>query len=590
MHKKNLWLVIALVAVLVVVAGVAAACGSSAETTTTAAPSGPTTTAAGPTTTAAGPATTAAPAETTTTAAAAGTPVDGGTLRVRLGEPSFIDPSQVFESEGIQVDQALFDGLAYFDFKTNELKPDLATSWEVSSDGLTWTFHLRKDSTFSNGRGVVAGDFKYAWTRLSSPAIASGYQNQFSMVKGYDEMQAKENPATELTGVVAVDDYTLQVNLKSPFPDFPYLVAMAQAYPIPKEEVEKDPKAWAEMPIGNGAFKMSEPWSHNQYIKVVKRADYAGVNGVKPHIDGIDFKIYKDDPTAYLDFQAGNLDYCALPTGQYTDAVARYGKSVDGFTGDPGTQVLWGPTLGFYEVVINTQNSLFKDNPDLRQAFSLAINRQAIVDTLYDGTRQVATSCIPIGTAGYEEGAFKYAKYDVEAAKAALAKAGYPDGKGLPTIPLSFNNNADHGPIMQLVQADLKAIGVNTTLDGTDAKTYWAKARAGGDTFFIGRSGWIADYPSIDNFTYYLYYSEGGNNYSHLKSAEIDKAILDARSMIDPKAALAAMQASVRQIGDFCPDIAVMYYSHYDVTSDKVHNFVYSPLMFMDFNSCWVTQ
>ena len=552
MHKKNIWLVLALVAVLLAVVGVATACGGSDATTTTAAP--------------------------------AEKPVDGGTLRVDLGEPSFIDPSTAFESEGIQVDQAIFDGLASFDFLTNELKPDVATSWEVSPDGLAWTFKLRQDSKFHNGRGVVAGDFKYAWTRLAAPETASNYGTLLAGVKGYDELQA--GTSKELTGVVAADDYTLQVTLTSPLADFPMIAAMVNLSPVPKEEVEKDPKAYAEKPIGNGPFMMAAPWQHDQSIKVVKFPDYAGT---KPHVDGIDFKIYKDDPTAFIDFKAGNLDYCRLPTGQFKDAVAQYGKSEDGYTANPGHQVTDGPTLGIYEIVINTQNSLFKDKPDLRQALSLAINRQAIVDTLYDGTRKVATSIIPAGTVGYEEGAFKYAKYDVEAAKAALAKAGYPDGKGLPTIPLSFNNNSDHGPIMQLVQADLKAIGINTTLDGSAAKDYWKKAGDGGESFFIGRSGWIADYPAIDNFIYYLYYSKGGNNFSHVEDPAIDKAILDARSMVDPKAALAAEQAAVRLIGDYCPDIAVMYYSQYDVFSDKAHNFVFSPMHLMDFVNVWVT-
>ena len=579
MHKKNIWLVLALVAALIAVVGVATACGSGTATTTTAV--GATTTTGAPS---AETTTTAAPAETTTTAAA-NAPADGGTLRYDLGEPSFIDPSVAFESEGIQVDQAIFDSLLQFDFKTNALLPDVATSWEVSADGLTWTFHLRKDSTFSNGRGVVAGDFKYAWTRQSAPETKSNYGNLLASVKGYDELQA--GTSKELPGLVAVDDYTFQVNLKSPLPDFPLIAAMVMLSPVPKEEVEKDPKAYAEMPIGNGPFKMSEPWQHDQAIKVVKRADYAGT---MPHIDGIDFKIYKDDPTAYLDFQAGNLDYVRLPTGQFNDAAARYGKSDDGFTVNPGKQVLWGPTLGIYEIVINTQNPLFKDNPDLRQALCLAVNRQAIIDTLFDGTRQPATSIVPAGTTGYEDGAFKYGKYDVEAAKAALAKAGYPDGKGLPTIPLSFNNNADHGPIMQLVQADLKAIGINTTLDGSPAKDYWAKAGEGGPTFFIGRSGWIADYPAIDNFIFNLYSSKGGNNYSHVNVPEIDKAIDDARSMADPKAALAAEQAAVKLIGDYCPDIPVMYYSHYDLGSDKVHDMVYSPMMFMDFTTMWMSQ
>ena len=513
--------------------------------------------------------------------------VEGGTLRVHIGEPSFIDPGQAFESEGAQICQAVFDSLTQFDFITSELKPDVATSWDVNEDATVFTFHLKEGTKFHNGREVVAADFKYAWERLSNPVTASNYGTLLSMVEGYEDMQKEENPATELSGVVAIDDYTLEVTLATPFADFPMVAAMVQCSPVPKEEVEADAAAYAEKPVGNGPFMVSEPWSHNQYVKVVKFEDYTGT---QPKIDGIDFKIYKDNATALLDFKAGNVDYCQLPTGVYAASVAEYGQSEDGLTANPGHQVLDGQELGVYEILINNQNELFMDNPDLRQAISLAINREAICTTLYEGVRKPATSIIPEGVPGYVDGAFQYSRYDVEAAKAALAKAGYPDGDGLPTLKLSFNNNADHGPVMELVQADLKAIGINSELDGMAGPAYWELAGEGGADFFIGRSGWIADYPSIDNFTTFLFYSTGGNNFCHLDDPDVDKALDDARAIADDGERLAAEQASVELIGDLCPDVPVMYYHHLMVTSARVHNFVLSPMIFMDFVNCWISE
>jgi ABC-type transport system substrate-binding protein len=557
------------------IGGLLAGCGSG--TTTTTAATTATTAAAG------GATTTTAAAETTTSAAVAAA---GGTLSVDIGDPSFIDPAVAFESEGIQVDQAVFDRLCKFNFKTNDIEPSVAKSWETSSDGLTWTFHLNQGTKFHNGREVVAADFKYGWERLTDPTNKSNYQTLLGMVKGYDEMT--NSAAKELSGVVATDSYTLTVTLTSPFSVFPMICAMAQTAPVPKEEVDKDPKAYADKPIGNGPFMLSEPWNHGQYVKVVKFPDYTGT---KPNIDGIDFKIYKDDATAFIDYQAENLDWCHVPSGQYKNVAAQYGVADDGgLTINPGKQVQNGAELGIYEIVINTQHSLFKNNPSLRQALCLAVNRQAIIDALFEGIRKPATSIIPAGTPGYQDGAFQYAKYDVEAAKAALVKAGYPGGKGLPTIPLSYNNNASHESIMQLVQADLKAIGVNTTLDGSDGPAYWDKAGKGGENFFIGRSGWIADYPAIDNFIYNLYYSKGGNNYSHVQDPAIDKAITDARSMTDATASLAAEQAAVKLIGDYCPDIPIMYYSHDFVGSGTVSNLTCSPMLFLDFLDCSIKK
>jgi oligopeptide transport system substrate-binding protein len=578
MNKKSIWLALALVAVLVAVVGLVAACGGGATTTTTAGQTVTTAAPGGETTT-----TAAAGGETTTTAAAGGI-TEGGTFRWQLGEPSFIDPAVAFESEGAQVDNQLFDRLARFNYKTSELEPNVATKWEVSADGLTWTFHLRGDSKFHNGRTVVAADFKYGWERLTDPANKSNYQTLLSMVKGYDEMTA--GTAKELSGVVATDDTTLTVTLTKPFADFPLITAMVQCSPEPKEEVTKDAAAYAEKPIGNGPFMMAEPWTHNQSIKLVKYPDYVGT---KPHIDGIEFKIYADDETAFTDFQAGNLDKCNIPSGQYKDVLAKYGAADDaGLTANPGHQTLNGPELGIYEIVINEGNELFK-NQKLREAISLAINRQAITEGVFQGARKPATSIIPEGTVGYQDGAFKFAKYDIEAAKQALVDAGYPAGKGLPTIKLSYNNNASHLAIMQLVQADLKAIGINAELDGTDGPAYWDKAGKGGPDFFIGRSGWIADYPTIDNFIFNLYYSKAGNNYSHVNDPALDKAITDARNNPDPAAALAAEQAAVKAIGDTCPDAPVMYYSHNEVTSDLVNNLTYSPMLFGDFVNVWLT-
>jgi hypothetical protein len=198
--------------------GLLAGCGSG--TTTTTAATTATTAAAG------GATTTTAAAETTTSAAVAAA---GGTLSVDIGDPSFIDPAVAFESEGIQVDQAVFDRLCKFNFKTNDIEPSVAKSWETSSDGLTWTFHLNQGTKFHNGREVVAADFKYGWERLTDPTNKSNYQTLLGMVKGYDEMT--NSAAKELSGVVATDSYTLTVTLTSPFSVFPMICAMAQTAP-----------------------------------------------------------------------------------------------------------------------------------------------------------------------------------------------------------------------------------------------------------------------------------------------------------------------------------------------------------------------
>jgi peptide/nickel transport system substrate-binding protein/oligopeptide transport system substrate-binding protein len=189
-------------------------------------------------------------------------------------------------------------------------------------------------------------------------------------VAGFKEMQSGQ--ASELTGVEAPDAYTLRITLTYPFADFPYGLALPVLAPVPREEVERDPRAYSEMPVGNGPFKMAEPWSHDQYVRVVRFEDYSGVT---PLLDGVDFRIFKDQETAYLEFKAGAVDTALIPTGQVQAAVEDYGESANGLEASPGHQVLLGPTrclLSRHE----WPGRVAKDRSAPR--LSLAINREAM--------------------------------------------------------------------------------------------------------------------------------------------------------------------------------------------------------------------
>jgi oligopeptide transport system substrate-binding protein len=518
---------------------------------------------------------------TTTTGAASQEPVEGGTLKYYIAAPSFIEPTQAFESEGIQVVQAVFDSLTQFDYKTNALLPAVAESWDKNADASVWTFHLQKGTKFHNGREVTAADFKYAWERICNPVNESGISYHLSAVKGYQEMQ--DGAATELSGVKAIDNYTLEVTLLYPYGDFDQVVGHPDLCPLPKEEVDKDPAAFALKPIGNGPFMVTdEGWVTDQYIKVVKFQDY---KGAKPHVDGIDFLIFKDIETAWLEFKAGNIDFIDIPEGQIEATKAEFGVSPDGYTVNPGAQTLLGPELGIYYLLLNNKTAPF-DNADMRRAVSLAINRQAICDVAYEGTRAPADTFIPAGMPGYVANAWPYSHYDLAAAKEMLVKAGYPAGTALPPLALTYNSGAAHDQLMAMVQADLKALGFEVTLDTSDGPTYWDKAQNG--NYQIGRSGWSADYPTIDNFIYAAFFSTSGDNYSQYNNPAVDKAILDARKVLDPAERLKAYEAVVAMIGEDCAVIPVNFYKHRTVGSSRLHNFTSSSQNYDDFVSCWL--
>ncbi len=208
--------------------------------------------------------------------------------------------------------------------------PAAADSWEPSENGKVWTFKLNPAGKFADGTPVMAKDFIYAWNRIAStktkntstgepdPSVLSYH---IAVIEGTDDLG---NSDKGISGLKAVDDYTLKVTLKYPFGDFPYVVAHPALAPVPQKYVEEgveyngETVAYGDMPVGNGPFKMSEPWKRNQYIKVVANQDYYGT---KPNIDGIDFMIFKDPNTAYTEFEAGTLDFTQIGEGKIKDGV-----------------------------------------------------------------------------------------------------------------------------------------------------------------------------------------------------------------------------------------------------------------------------
>jgi len=506
----------------------------------------------------------------------------GGTFKMYIGEPAFIDPVNLQESEGTQVGQAVFDSLVSFDPITSELKPAAAESWSANDDATVWTFNLVQGAKFHNGREVVAADFKYAWERISNPANLSEISYHLAPVVGWDAMQAEE--ATALDGVKVIDDYTLEVTLAYPFADFEYVVGHPALAPVPSEAVEADPAAFSEQPIGNGPFMLTEPWAHDQYIKVAKFADYYGD---EPFIDGVDFVILADTDTAFLEFQAGNLDFVPVPTGQIAATVEQYGEAPDGYTVNPGEQVSLGGEQAIYYLLINNKQEPL-DDPLVRQAISLAIDRQDICDKVFEGTREPATGIVPPGIVGHEPGAFPYAKYDVEAAKAKLVEAGYPEGAGLPEITIEFNSGVGHEDILQLVQEDLKAVGINGELVGSEWAQYLDKLGAG--DYSVGRLGWIADYPAKDNFLYPLFKTGSADNYSFYSNTDVDAKLDVARATADGDERLALYQEVESIIGEDSPVVPMFYYKHTRVASDRVNDGVYTPNGLFTFDTVWLTK
>jgi ABC-type transport system substrate-binding protein len=526
--------------------------------------------------------TTGAPGQETTTSEAAGEKTPGGTAVEYIDEPSFIDPVNAQESEGVEVVSNIFDGLVTLDPITVELKPAVAESWEPNADASVWTFHLRQGSKFHNGREVVAQDFKYAFERIVDPESKSEIAYHFDPVKGVKEVQ--DGTTKEISGVKVIDDYTLEITLLAPWADFVYVLAHPAYVPVPKEEVDKDPAAFAEQPVGNGPFMMDGPWQHDQLIKVVRFDDYYGDKAL---LDGVNFQVFQDEETAFLEFRAGNVDFTHIPPGQIEATKAEFGESDDGYTSAPGKQVLIGKEIATYFVGLNVTIPPM-DNPDVRRAMSLAINREAMNETVYEGVREVASGFVPPNLPGAQPGGFPYSKYDVEQAKELLAKAGYPNGEGLPTLTLGLNSGAGHEEPMQLVQADLKAIGINVEFEATEFAQYLDARDAG--KWPLYRAGWIADYPTMDNFLYPLFHTGSADNDSFYSNPAVDTALEEARQVTDNEERYTALANVEKMVGEDAPVIPLNYYAHRDVVSARVNGFIYDPVGIGHWDKAWISE
>lgn len=488
---------------------------------------------------------------------------EGGTFKYYISDPVAIDHYNLQESEGTQVGHVLFDSLVEWDWDKGEVKAKAAESWEINDDNTVFTFHL-KDAKFHNGDPVTSESFKRGWQRLVDTTMTTpgeiGYH--LAPVVGYDEMAAGE--ATELTGLTCPDDKTFVVTLKEPMADFLAVCCHPGLAPAPQAAID-DAANYLLAPIGNGPFMMDGKWESGQYINVKRFDDYYGD---KPALDAINFSIQKDPKTAYSELEAGNMDFCQIPTGRFAELTEKYGSSVDGYTISPSRQTLAGAEASVYYLAVNLEDETMA-NKDLRHAIGLAINRQNIVDTLFEGVREPADNVFPpiIDKKG---GSWEYAKYDPEAAKKII------DEKGLAgtTIKLSYNSGGGHEDIMSCIQADLTAVGLNVEQDTKEWAAY-LQGLTDGD-FQMGRLGWIADYPTLDNFIFPNFYSTADNNYSRYNNPEVDAAIDDARKIVDEDDRKDAYRKINQMIADDMPIIPIMFYAHQHVASDRVNELYYN--------------
>lgn len=465
------------------------------------------------------------------------TPVEAGirtkTLLVGNGaEPASLDPHVVIAFTDFRVAATLFEGLTVLDERTSQPLPGVAERWEASADGLTYTFHLRANARWSNGDRVTAGDFAYAFRRMLTPALGAPYAYMLFPIKGAEAFNAGKIADFAGVGVSAPDDATLRIQLEQPTSYLPSLAAHLTWMPVHRATIEKFGRmeardsAWTRPGnlVGNGAFVLQE-WKPNARILVSKNPRYW--DAARNRLEQVAFFPIEKTDAEDLAFRAGQLHVTyTLPPSK----ISGYRQQVPSpLRIDP----FLNSTYLNYNVAKPPLNS-----PQVRRALALAIDRSGIADRIFLGAARPAPSFVPPECGLYTPPAGQAGDY--AAARALLAEAGFPGGKGLPVLPLQTANDDRSMRTAELLQGTWqRELGVRVSIEPMEQKTHF-QALQGRDSM-LSITGWTADY--ADPYTFLEILRTGnGNNWTNWSSRAYDSQLDQANLTRDPAARAALLQ------------------------------------------------
>jgi ABC-type transport system substrate-binding protein len=455
------------------------------------------------------------------TSASAQSPKQGGAAIVAFNnELSTLDPQIGYDWQNWSVIKSIFDGLMDYKPGTTELEPDLAESYTISDDGQTYTFKLRDDIKFHNGRAMTAGDIKYSVERAINPATQGPGAGFFGSIKGYDEMVG-DAKATELSGITTPDDKTVVIQLTRPDATFLHVMAINFSYAVPKEEVDKFGADFGRNPVGTGAFKLVE-WVPGQKTELERFADYYR-QGV-PYLDKLTFEFGQDPTVNVLRLKKGEIDIAGdgIPPAQFNEAMS-----------DPANKdlIAKGDQLQTGYITLNVKMPPL-DNPKVRQAINMAVNKDRIV-RIINNRGVPANQPLPPAMPGYDTSYQGYA-FDPEAAKTLLSEAGFADGFSTELYAM----NVDPNPrIAQAIQQDLAAVGIKAEIRSlAQAEVITAGGAGQAPMIWSGGMAWIADFPDPSNFYGPILScagaAEGGWNWAKYCNEDLDARANQADAMV----------------------------------------------------------
>lgn len=435
-------------------------------------------------------------------------PGSDGTLNYYFSyDPRSLDPALSTDVPTGEVVSLLFDNLTQFDADA-QLKPGLARSWETDPTGRTYTFHLRQDAAFHDGRPINAADVRASLLRALAPGTTGGRSWPLYPIKGARSYAARE--AREVDGIVVRDDSTIALTLEEPLNVFPKLLAMPVAAIVPTPV----PSDFDQRPTGSGPWKFVS-WSHDDAILLARNESYWGG---APKADSLRIRIIPEPLTQAAEYEAGQLSVVEVPVGE----TRRWEQGhADELQRRPGLKDLY--------VAINTTRGPLKD-VRVRRALNHAVDVRTLLATVMADRGVPAAGSVPPGILGYDSTRAPYG-YDPARAKQLLSEAGHPNGF---SIKLWRTQRAELARLAQSIQQNLAEVGIRAEIVERDASSARAAVRNGEADLFL--TDWWADYPDPENFNYPLFHTRNkgpGGNYAFLSDAPLDSMILRARATTD---------------------------------------------------------
>ena len=486
-------------------------------------------------------------------------PGEGGVLNLYGIDPWTLDPAVSSEMTSHEYIMQLFSGLVCLDDNL-EPAPDIARDWDISSDGTTYTFYLRDDVMFHDGRGVKAGDFKYSWERACDPATGSQTAAAYlGDIVGVSEVLAGET--REISGVSVTGDYTLEVTIDAPKSYFLSKLTYPTSFVVDSTNVASGGEWWRH-PNGTGPFKLNQ-WEENSSLVLERNELYYGELA---KVDFVNFQLWGGVPMNM--YETGEIDATAVSMA-YIDKV----------TDERGPfyqDLITAPELSFYYIGFDTTKPPF-DDVNIRRAFSQAIDKDKLVSLVYRDMVQAADGILPPGMPGYNEDLVGL-DFDVAEARELIANSRYGDVSNLPPITIT---TAGWGG---LISSDLEAIvyewrqnlGVEVEVRQLEPQRFLYHLMEERDEMFD--MGWIADYPHPQDFLDILFHSGTENNYGQYSNPEVDALLQMANVEPDSEASLGLYQQAEQLLVDDAACLPLWFGENYVLVKPYVSGYELNPM------------